>query len=118
MQALTAEQLLAYEAGATLDVAGFAMSPGDIVVLREFKMPPGRSEDELDAGGDGDVLVLLELQQDEALLQVSTAAWIGVGDGCTVGVNRTSWSPVFRATGCSCCSFVLHEGADGARSRN
>jgi hypothetical protein len=84
MQALTAEQLLAYEAGATLDVAGFAMSPGDIVVLREFKMPPGRSEDELDAGGDGDVLVLLELQQDEALLQVSTAAWIGVGDGCTV----------------------------------
>lgn len=70
MEALTLEQLLAYEAGATLDVAGFAMGPGDIAVVREFKMPPGRSEDELDAGGDGDVLVLLELQQDEALLQV------------------------------------------------
>lgn len=80
MQALTAEKLLAYEAGDTLDVAGFAMGPGDIVVVREFKMPPGRCEDELDAGGDGDVLVLLELKQDEALVQVSR-------------IRRTTFSP-------------------------
>jgi isoleucyl-tRNA synthetase len=69
MKALTTAQLMAYEAGATLEVEGFAMGPGDITVKREFQMPEGRSADELDAGGDGDVLVLLELVQDESLLQ-------------------------------------------------
>jgi isoleucyl-tRNA synthetase len=42
-------------------------------VVREFKLPAGRTLEEVDAGGDGDVLVMLELEQDEALLEIGTA---------------------------------------------
>ena len=38
-------------------------------VVREFKMPEGRTAEELDAGGDGDVLVMLELLQDADMVE-------------------------------------------------
>lgn len=34
-------------------------------VVREFKMPEDRTAEEVDAGSDGDVLVMLELVQDQ-----------------------------------------------------
>eukprot|EP00959_Pyramimonas_sp_CCMP1952_P060220 1258208-Pyramimonas_sp.AAC.1 len=73
MKGLTVADLKKYEAGGELTVAGYVMGPGDIKVVTEFKLPEGRKAEEVDAGGDGDVLVMLELEQDEELLEAGVA---------------------------------------------
>ena len=67
VEALTQEQILAFEAGEALEVEGFALGAGDLKVVRDFKAPEGDDAGAFDAMGDGDVLVVLSLEQDESL---------------------------------------------------
>ena len=115
------QDILAYDAGATLTVEGAELGPGDIKVLRDFKLPEGSKQGgwvggcaaradgrggrcrrscavaranaqtsarthtnflratapplagELDAAGDGEVLVVLDLREEEGLLQAGLA---------------------------------------------
>ncbi|KAK9088613.1 hypothetical protein Scep_027695 [Stephania cephalantha] len=43
------------------------------VVVRDFKRPDGVAEKEMDAAGDGDVLVILDLRPDESLFEAGIA---------------------------------------------
>eukprot|EP00887_Chlorella_sp_A99_P005236 scaffold1.g5236.t1 len=70
---LTMEQILAYEGGATLVVEGVELGPGDIKVRRDFQPPEGSKLDELDAGGDGEVLVVMDLAGGADLAAAGTA---------------------------------------------
>lgn len=42
-------------------------------VLRDFKAPDGVGPDDMDAGGDGEVLVVLDLRMDDSLLDAGLA---------------------------------------------
>ncbi|GAB4817754.1 hypothetical protein N2152v2_004800 [Parachlorella kessleri] len=72
-RALSAEQLLAYEASGQLSVGGVELGPGDLKILRDFKAPEGSSPDDIDANGDGEVLVVMDLQPDQELLAAGAA---------------------------------------------
>lgn len=50
---LSTEQLLAYEAGGSLEVAGVTLGPGDVKIFRDFKPPAGVTPGEQSAGGWG-----------------------------------------------------------------
>ena len=69
---LTQEQILQVEAGGTVDVEGFALGVADLQVKREFKSGAGGGAG-MDAMGDGDVLVVLSLEQDESLAREGMA---------------------------------------------
>jgi len=73
MKDLTVDDLIGYEAGKELTVAGFTIGPGDMKVVREFRRAEGVDASEVDASGDGDVLVVLELTPDEGLLEAGLA---------------------------------------------
>lgn len=49
--ACLAQDILAYEAGSSLTVAGVELGPGDIKVLRDFKPPEGSQPGEWRRGG-------------------------------------------------------------------
>ncbi len=71
VKTLSADDIAAYEAGASLTLAGVELSPGDLSVVREFKKPTEGPA--CDAAGDGDVLVVLVLEQDESLAAAGLA---------------------------------------------
>jgi isoleucyl-tRNA synthetase len=70
---LTQEQILAYEAGGALELAGEGIRAGELRVLRDFRPPADAAPGSLDAAGDGDVLVVADLTQDGALLAAGAA---------------------------------------------
>ena len=42
-------------------------------VLRDFRLPEGASEDDVDANGDGEVLAVLDLGTDDSLVEAGLA---------------------------------------------
>ena len=44
-----------------------------VQILRDFKLPEGASEDDVDANGDGEVLAVLDLGSDESLVEAGLA---------------------------------------------
>lgn len=42
-------------------------------ILREFKLPEGTSEEDVDANGDGEVLAVLDLGTDDSLVEAGLA---------------------------------------------
>lgn len=52
---------------------GHRITTSDIVIKRDFKAPPGTKPGSMDAAGDGDVLVVLDLEVDEGLLKAGMA---------------------------------------------
>ena len=88
------------ERGKSVVIAGEEIRPDEIKVLREFKLPEGVAPGELDAAGDGEVLVVLDLASDDSLLAAGTArevvnrvqklrkkAGLSVGDPIQVFLN-------------------------------
>jgi len=67
------DAIVAYEAGGAVELAGVSLGPGDIKVARDFKMPAGAKEGEVDAAGDGEVLVVLDMAVDDAMLRAGVA---------------------------------------------
>lgn len=74
IRALSQEEILRYERGEALVVEGEEIGVGDMKVLHDFKQPEATSEAaQLDAAGDGEVLVVVDLSADESLLAAGTA---------------------------------------------
>ncbi|GIL48146.1 hypothetical protein Vafri_4840 [Volvox africanus] len=70
---LAADQILSYEKSGSIELAGHIIEAGEIKVLRDFRAPEGTSPDDVDANGDGEVLVVLDLRVDESLVAAGLA---------------------------------------------
>ncbi|XP_042483238.1 isoleucine--tRNA ligase, cytoplasmic-like [Macadamia integrifolia] len=72
IKAMSQADVLTFEQHGEVTFAGHCLKSTDIKVIREFKRPDNE-EKELDAAGDGDVLVILDLHSDEALSDAGVA---------------------------------------------
>ncbi|KAI6695906.1 hypothetical protein NL676_023616 [Syzygium grande] len=73
VKAMSQDDILAFEKSGELTIASHCLKRDDIKVVRVFKCPAGRTEKEIDASGDGDVLVILDLRADESLFEAGVA---------------------------------------------
>ncbi|CAN6722905.1 unnamed protein product [Malus baccata var. baccata] len=73
VKAMSQESILAFEKAGEVTLSGHCLKLGDIKVVRDFKRPNGTTEKEIDATGDGDVLVILDLRPDESLFEAGIA---------------------------------------------
>ncbi|CAN6702394.1 unnamed protein product [Malus baccata var. baccata] len=73
VKAMSQESILAFEKAGEVTVSGHCLKLADIKVVRDFKRPNGTTEKEIDAAGDGDVLVVLDLRPDESLFEAGVA---------------------------------------------
>ena len=66
---LPQDELISLKDGKSIEVEGETITPDDVKILNEFKMPEGYpNPEELDAAGDGEVLVLVDLHIDTDML--------------------------------------------------
>ncbi|KAJ0080648.1 hypothetical protein Patl1_11314 [Pistacia atlantica] len=73
VKAMTQGDILAFEKAGEVTIATHCLKLTDIKVVREFKRPDGMTEKDIDAAGDGDVLVILDLRPDESLFEAGVA---------------------------------------------
>ncbi|XP_038711378.1 isoleucine--tRNA ligase, cytoplasmic-like [Tripterygium wilfordii] len=73
VKAMSQGDILAFEKEGEVTIATHRLMLTDIKVVREFKRPAGLTEKEIDANGDGDVLVVLDLRPDESLFAAGVA---------------------------------------------
>ncbi|CAN6457025.1 unnamed protein product [Victoria cruziana] len=73
IKAMSQSDILAFEKSGEVTFAGHRLELSDIKVVREFKRPANTTEKEIDAAGDGDVLVVLDLRPDESLFEAGVA---------------------------------------------
>ncbi|KAL6188963.1 hypothetical protein ACLB2K_040353 [Fragaria x ananassa] len=73
VKAMSQESILAFEKSGEVTFSGHCLKMTDIKVVRDFKRPDGTAETEVDATGDGDVLVILDLRPDESLFDAGVA---------------------------------------------
>eukprot|EP00250_Pteridium_aquilinum_P020701 c24911_g4_i1 orf=421-4026(-) len=73
VKSLTQSDILDFEKSGEVVVSGHSLSVGEIKVIREFKHPEGVNKEDMDAAGDGDVLVILDLRPDDTLIDAGTA---------------------------------------------
>eukprot|EP00775_Hariotina_reticulata_P005282 gene5283-5517_t len=73
VKGLSVSDILAFEQSGNILLAGHELSAGDIKVVRSFKPPAGVAPGELDASGDGEVLVVLDLTVQADLLEQGLA---------------------------------------------
>ncbi|KAK2078938.1 hypothetical protein QBZ16_002628 [Prototheca wickerhamii] len=70
---LSQEQVLAYERDGSVEVAGEVLGAGDLRIVRAFNAGAGEAGSELDAAGDGELLVVVDLSTDERILAAGLA---------------------------------------------
>ncbi|EEF32620.1 isoleucine--tRNA ligase, cytoplasmic [Ricinus communis] len=73
IKAMSQKDILAFEEAGEVTIASHNLKLADIKVVREFKRPDGLTEKEIDAAGDGDVLVIMDLRPDESLYEAGVA---------------------------------------------
>lgn len=73
IKSMSQKDILAFEEAGEVTIAGHCLKLTDIKVLRDFKRPADTTEKEIDAAGDGDVLVILDLRPDDSLLEAGVA---------------------------------------------
>ncbi|KAL1316828.1 hypothetical protein HN51_068969 [Arachis hypogaea] len=73
VKAMSQESILSFENAGEVVIANHCLKLTDIKILRDFKRPDGMTEEEIDAAGDTDVLVILDLHPDESLLEAGAA---------------------------------------------
>ncbi|KAL4432409.1 hypothetical protein ABPG77_001708 [Micractinium sp. CCAP 211/92] len=73
VKSLSMEDILSYEGGASVLVEGCELGPGDLKILRDFRPPEGSKPEEVDAAGDGEVLVVMDLRPDDELVAAGLA---------------------------------------------
>ncbi|CAI0420213.1 unnamed protein product [Linum tenue] len=69
VKAMSQNEILEFEKVGELTIKMHCLKLTDIKVRREFKRPDALTEEEIDAAGDGDVLVVLDLRPDESLFE-------------------------------------------------
>ncbi|KAK3262132.1 hypothetical protein CYMTET_28996 [Cymbomonas tetramitiformis] len=67
------ETILKFEAGEAIEVEGFELKGNDLKVVREFKLPEGVTEEQMDATSDGDVHVVIDLEVDQEMMAAGHA---------------------------------------------
>ncbi|CAI5480895.1 unnamed protein product [Closterium sp. Yama58-4] len=70
---MDAAAIAAMQLAGEVTVAGHTLAASDIKVVRDFKAPEGSVAGDMDAAGDGEVLVVLDLRADTDLLDAGTA---------------------------------------------
>jgi len=73
VKALTQAQILEFQKAGEGTFAGHKLGLQDIKVINDFKAPDGIAKADIDAAGDGEVLVVLDLRPDESLLEAGVA---------------------------------------------
>ncbi|MCL7047303.1 hypothetical protein MKW94_012610 [Papaver nudicaule] len=73
IQAMTQEYILHFESVGEVTIEGHCLKLTDIKVIRVFKRPESMGEKEMDATGDSDVLVILDLCPDKSLFEAGVA---------------------------------------------
>ncbi|KAJ4821884.1 hypothetical protein Tsubulata_041461 [Turnera subulata] len=73
VKGMSQEDILAFEKAGEVTIATHCLKLADIKVIRQFKLPNGLTHNEIDAAGDGDVLVILDLRADESLYEAGIA---------------------------------------------
>ncbi|CAN7013934.1 unnamed protein product [Brassica rapa subsp. trilocularis] len=70
---MSQQDILSFEEAGKVTIAGHTLVLTDIKIVRVFKRPDGLKDTEIDANGDGDVLVLLDLRPDDSLYEAGVA---------------------------------------------
>jgi isoleucyl-tRNA synthetase len=73
IKSLDGAAIAEFESKGEITVEGHLLKTGDLKIVRQFQTPEGVNPDEIDADGDGEVLVILNLKLDEELVQAGTA---------------------------------------------
>lgn len=73
VKAMSQEDILAFEKVGEVTIATHCLRLSDIKVVRDFRRPDGMTDKEIDAAGDGDVLVILDLRPDDSLFEAGVA---------------------------------------------
>ncbi|KAF3578212.1 hypothetical protein DY000_02033890 [Brassica cretica] len=73
VKAMSQQDILRFEEAEKVTIAGHTLELTDIKIVRVFKRPDGLKETEIDANGDGDVLVILDLRADDSLYEAGVA---------------------------------------------
>lgn len=73
VKAMSTEDILAFEKAGEITIATHVLKLSDIKITREFKPPGNAKVEDMDAKGDGDVLVVLDLRGDESLYEAGVA---------------------------------------------
>ncbi|CAH1426937.1 unnamed protein product [Lactuca virosa] len=73
VKAMSQEEILAFEKSGEITIATHCLKLSDIKIVRGFKRPDGVTEEQMDASGDGDVLVILDLRPDDSLVEAGFA---------------------------------------------
>lgn len=73
VKALSQAQILEFQKAGEGTFAGHKLGLQDIKVINDFKAPDGIAKADIDAAGDGEVLVVLDLRPDESLQEAGFA---------------------------------------------
>lgn len=73
VKSLSQGDIIKFEKSGEIVLSGHCLSGGDIKVIREFKRPEELNKEDIDAAGDGDVLVVLDLRPDDSLVDAGIA---------------------------------------------
>ncbi|KAL2455520.1 tRNA synthetase class I family protein [Abeliophyllum distichum] len=73
VKAMSTEDILAFEKAGEVTIATHVLQLSDLKIIRGFRRPDNVTEEEMDAAGDGDVLVILDLHGDESLFEAGIA---------------------------------------------
>ncbi|VVB01356.1 unnamed protein product [Arabis nemorensis] len=70
---MSQQDILRFEKAGEVTIAEHKLELTDIKIVKVFKLPDGLTDKEIDAAGDGDVLVVLDLRADESLYESGVA---------------------------------------------
>ncbi|KAJ4899766.1 tRNA synthetase class I family protein [Raphanus sativus] len=70
---MSQQDILRFEEAGEVTIAGHTLELTDIKIVKVFKRPDGLKDTEIDANGDGDVSVLLNLRPDDSLYEAGVA---------------------------------------------
>ncbi|KAG5548406.1 hypothetical protein RHGRI_013932 [Rhododendron griersonianum] len=69
VKAMSQKDILDFEKHGEVTIATHCLKLSDIKINQGFRRPDNMTEEEIDAAGDGDVLVILDLRPDESLFE-------------------------------------------------
>jgi len=108
IKGLTAEDILAFEKEGSIELEGFVIDRSEIKVLRDFCLPDGLTKEQMDADGDGELLVVMDLRlNDELLLEGSARELINRFQKLrkTTGITFGKEDPIY---------YRVQDGSDDA----
>ncbi|KAG7552624.1 Methionyl/Valyl/Leucyl/Isoleucyl-tRNA synthetase anticodon-binding [Arabidopsis thaliana x Arabidopsis arenosa] len=70
---MSQKDILTFEEAGEVTIANHSLKREDIKIVRVFKRPDDLKDNEIDAAGDGDVLVVLDLRADDSLVEAGFA---------------------------------------------